>query len=182
MLEVIPTGAALGADIAGVDLTRDIDEVTFARIRRAFDEFGVLRFRGHDLAMEQLLVFAYRFGPLDPTEPGAYGGKHDIERYPELMVVSNVVENGKLIGALGDGELKWHCDMSNRPVPPWATMLFAVEVPEAGGETSFASMYAALAELPAELRARLEAAVPCRTAHMTRQAIPTRYLSAPITR
>ena len=156
MLDIVPTGAALGADIIGVDLTQDLDEVSFARVRKAFDQYGVLRFRAHDLSMEQLLAFANRFGPLDPTEPGAYGGKHDLERYPDFMVISNVREKGELIGALGDGELKWHCDMSNRPAPPWATLLYAVEVPETGGETSFANMYEALTELPSDLRGQLE--------------------------
>ena len=106
--------------------------------------------------MEELLFFANRFGPLDPTEPGAYGGKHDLDTYPELMIVSNVKEDGELIGALGDGELMWHCDMSNRLAPPWGTFLYAVEVPETGGATGFASMYAALAELSDDLRIRLE--------------------------
>ncbi len=156
MLKIVPTGAALVADITGVDLKRDMDEVSFARIRKAFDEYGVLRFRGQDLSMEELLFFANRFGPLDPTEPGAYGGKHDLDTYPELMIVSNVKEDSELIGALGDGELMWHCDMSNRPAPPWGTFLYAVEVPETGGATGFASMYAALAELSDDLRIRLE--------------------------
>jgi taurine dioxygenase len=156
MLKIVSTGAALGADVTGVDLRKDIDEISFVHIRKAFDKFGVLRFRDQDLSMGELLVFAKRFGPLDPTEPGAYGGRHDLETYPELMVVSNVEENGELIGALGDGELVWHCDMSNRPTPPWGTFLYAVEVPKTGGATGFASMYAAFEELSDDFRAHLE--------------------------
>lgn len=156
MLKIVSTDAALGADVTGIDLRMDIDEMSFVRIREAFDEFGVLRFRHQNLSMDELLVFAKKFGPLDLTEPGAYGGKHNIETYPELMIVSNVRKDGNLIGALGDGELAWHCDMSNRPAPPWGTFLYAVEVPETGGATSFASMYAAFEELSDDLRARLE--------------------------
>ncbi|MSP67954.1 MAG: TauD/TfdA family dioxygenase [Alphaproteobacteria bacterium] len=155
VLEVIPTGAALGAEVRRVDLARELPDAVMASIRQAFDRHAVLRFRDQRLTVEQLLAFGRRLGPLDPTEPGAYGGRHDLARYPDLMIVSNVVEDGVAVGALGDGELKWHSDMSNWRVPPWATMLYAVEVPEQGGDTSFASMYAALAELTTAQRARI---------------------------
>lgn len=155
-MDIKATGRALGADVVGIDLSVDLDTATVARLRAAFDEHAVLRFRDQRLTIDQLQAFAGGFGPLDITDRGAYGGRHDIDNHPHLMIISNVVEDGIAIGALGDGELKWHSDMSNWQVPPWATMLYAVEVPAAGGETGFSSMYAALDELPAALRRRIE--------------------------
>ena len=154
-MDIEATGRALGADVVGVDLSRDLDGATVSRLRAAFDEHAVLRFRDQRLTIDRMHAFACAFGPLDTTDPGAYGGRHDIVNHPHLMIISNVVEDGVALGALGDGELKWHSDMSNWRVPPWATILYAVEVPAAGGETGFSSMYAALDGLPRDLRGRI---------------------------
>jgi taurine dioxygenase len=155
-MEIVATDCALGADVVDIDLSQPPDADTTARLRAAFDEHAVLRFRDQHLTIEQLHAFGGAFGPLDITDEGAYGGRHDLENHPNLMIISNVVEDGIAVGALGDGELKWHSDMSNWSVPPWATMLYAVEVPEAGGDTSFSSMYAALDSLPANLREHID--------------------------
>src|SRR6185503_6353729 len=75
------------------------------------------------------------------------------ERFPEVTVVSNVVEGGMAIGGLGDGEVIWHTDMSSRESPPNQTILYAIEVASSGGETAFLNMYAAYDALPPDLKA-----------------------------
>jgi taurine dioxygenase len=155
VLKIVPSDAMIGADVTGVELSAGLDSRQVEAIRRAFDSHAVLRFRGQNLDVEGFIAFGRHFGALDRTETGAYGGRHDLDRYPELMLISNVVDAGGPVGALGDGELKWHSDMSNWQVPPWATLLYAVDVPPAGGETGFASMYGALEQLPARLRRRI---------------------------
>ncbi len=91
------------------------------------------------------------FGELDPPGPNPYGEPF-LKQHPELNVISNVVENGKPIGNLGDGEAVWHADMTYVDVPPKAAMLHSLEVPPSGGNTYFANMFAAYETLPADLK------------------------------
>ena len=153
-LRVRPTGAALGAEVQGVDL-RALDADTFASIHRAWLDHQVLLFRDQTLADEDLVAFSRRFGDLDEA-PVQETGKRFVEGYPEIYVVSNVVQDGVAIGSLGSGEAVWHTDMSYLPDPPKASVLYALEVPPDGGDTSFCSMYTAWEELPAPLRRRVE--------------------------
>src|SRR5262249_23402911 len=101
----------------------------------------------------QLIAFSRNFGELDPPGRNPYGEPF-LKQHPELNVISNVVENGKPIGNLGDGEAVWHADMTYVDVPPKAAMLHALEVPppEAGANTYFANTFAAYAALPADLK------------------------------
>jgi len=149
---IVPTGAALGARVEGVDL-RELDAETFAVVYRAWLDHHVLLFREQSLTDEDLLVFSRRFGDLDEA-PIQETGKRFVEGHPEIYVVSNVVEKGVAIGSLGAGEAVWHTDMSYLPDPPKASVLYAIEVPEHGGDTSFCSMSAAWAQLPERLRER----------------------------
>jgi len=151
---VIPTGAALGAEIRGIDL-RQIDDAEFALIHKAWLDSLVLLFRGQSLSDEELIAFSRRFGDLD-WAPIQENGRRFVEGHPELYVVSNVIENGVAIGSLGAGEAVWHTDMSYLPKPPKASMLFALEVPPSGGNTWFSNMYRAWEEMPAELKRRVE--------------------------
>jgi len=146
--------AVLGAQIDGVDL-RAIDGETFAAIHRAWLERQVLLFRNQTLGDADLVAFSRRFGDLDQA-PVQETGRRFVEGIPEIYVVSNVVQDGEPIGSLGSGEAVWHTDMSYLPDPPKASVLYALEVPAAGGDTSFCSMYAAWDELPAPLRRRVE--------------------------
>ena len=150
---VIPTGAALGAEISGVDL-RTIDEDCFAAIHRAWLDHLVLLFRGQVLDDDDLIAFSRRFGELD-WAPVQETGRRFVDGHPELYVVSNVVENGVPIGSLGAGEAVWHTDMSYLADPPKASMLYAIELPPSGGDTGFANMYAAYEALPAALKQRV---------------------------
>ena len=145
-----PTGRALGAEIGGVDL-RTIDDRDFAAIHRAWLDHLVLLFRGQQLTDDDLIAFSRRFGALD-WAPVQETGRRFVEGHPEIYVVSNVIENGVPIGSLGAGEAVWHTDMSYLEAPPKASMLYALEVPPAGGNTYFCSMYRVYELLPEELR------------------------------
>ena len=151
---VMPLGGALGAEIPGIDL-RAIDGEAFAAIHKAWIDREVLLFRGQSLTDEDLIAFSRRFGGLDHA-PIQENGRRFVDGYPEIYVVSNVIENGEAIGSLGSGEAVWHTDMSYLRDPPKASMLYALEIPPSGGDTSFCSMYAAYEALPADLKARVE--------------------------
>jgi taurine dioxygenase len=152
-LEVIPTGAALGATVNGVDL-RDLSEATFARIMQVWHEHSVLLFRGQTLTDQDLIAFSRRLGDLD-WAPVQETGRRFVEGLPEIYIVSNVKVNGEPIGSLGDGEAVWHTDMSYLDLPPKASMLYALEIPPTGGNTSFCTMYGIYEALPQPLKDRI---------------------------
>jgi taurine dioxygenase len=145
--------AALGAEIEGVDLAAALPPADIAAIEATWRERLVVIFHRQSLSDPQLIAFSRNFGELDPPGPNPYGETFN-KLHPELNVISNVVENGKPIGNLGDGEAVWHADMTYVEVPPKAAILHALEVPppQAGGNTYFANMFAAYASLPADLR------------------------------
>jgi len=153
VIEVIPTGAALGAMVNGVDL-RDLDEEAFARIMQAWHDYSVLLVRGQTLSDQDLIAFSRRFGDLD-WAPVQENGRRFVEGLPEIYIVSNVKVNGEAIGSLGDGEAVWHTDMSYLDMPPKASMLYALEVPATGGNTSSCTMYGIYEALPARLKKRI---------------------------
>jgi taurine dioxygenase len=152
-VDLVATGAGLGAEIRGLDLRR-IGDADFAAIHRAWLDHQVLLFRGQELTDDGLIAFSRRFGALD-WAPIQENGRRFVDGHPEIYVVSNVVENGVAIGSLGLVEAVWHTDMSYLADPPKASMLYALEVPQAGGDTGFADMYGAYAGLSAELKRRI---------------------------
>jgi len=149
--------AALGAEVAGVDLSKSLPQADIDAIAAAWRERLVVVFHGQNLSDPQLIAFSRNFGELDPPGPNPYGEPVN-KAHPELNVISNVVENGKPIGNLGDGEAVWHADMTYVEVPCKAALLHALEVPppEAGGNTYFANMFSAYETLPAELKKAVE--------------------------
>ncbi len=152
-IETVRLADALGAEIRGVDLSVPLNDMTIAAIRQAWLEHQVLVFRGQHLTDTQLTEFSRHFGDLDTVsgwEPFSPKG------HPEVLIISNVQENGKTIGVLGDGEASWHTDMSYLDQPPPGSLLFSLEVPDSGGDTCFMSMYAALDALPPDLQAAIE--------------------------
>ncbi|HLK83298.1 MAG TPA: TauD/TfdA family dioxygenase [Xanthobacteraceae bacterium] len=150
----IPTGAALGAEVRAGDL-RTLDDAGFAYVLEAWHAHSVLLFRGQALSDPELIAFSRRFGDLD-WAPVQENGRRFVEGMPEIYIVSNVKVNGEAIGSLGDGEAAWHTDMSYLDVPPKASMLYALEVPPRGGNTSFCCMYSIYEALPSDLKARIE--------------------------
>lgn len=154
-IDVIPSGYALGADIAGVSLQSRLDDETFSQIEAAWHTHSVLRFRGQALNDDALAEFSRRFGALDMA-PLTPNGTPYIPDRPEITVLSNIVTEGRALGALGNSELVWHQDMSYNDLPPKASLLYGIEVPKEGGETEFYSLYSAYDALPDDLAKRIE--------------------------
>jgi len=161
-IKVFPFNAALGAEVRCGDV-RHASDATIAHIRQASLDHLVVLIRDQTLSDAELSAFGKRFGELQLSNPlpsplanegkAAQGGRD--ERYPEVTVVSNIIENGVALGGLGDGELVWHTDMSSFAVPPNQTLLHALEVPADGGRTGFLNMYRAYETLPPALRVRV---------------------------
>ena len=153
--DVVPTGAALGADVRGLDLSGKIDDKVFRDIYRAWNDHLVLRFRGQRLDDNALVTFSRRFGELDMA-PTPAPGERMVVTLPEVAVISNIVVGGKAVGSLGNSELVWHQDMSYNELPPKASLLYGIETPSAGGETFFYNLYNAYATLPQALKSRIQ--------------------------
>jgi len=156
MLSVRPTGAALGAEILGVDLSQDLDDTTFGQIVDLWHEYEVLFFRGQKLTPDQHVRFSRRFGELelhvrkDCCRPG----------FHELFVVSNITVDGKPIGSQ-DAGLFWHSDLCYLNEPSRGSLFYALEVPhdeqgQALGDTKFASATAAYDALSDNIKKKIE--------------------------
>ena len=146
----------LGAELRGVDLSKPLSADDRAAIEEALNRHLVVVARDQHLSDPELLAFSLNFGELDPPGPNPYGEPFN-KRYPEINVISNVVENGRPIGGLGAGEASWHADMTYIEVPPKAAVLHALEIPPGGGgNTYFADMFAAYEALSPELKAAIE--------------------------
>jgi taurine dioxygenase len=158
-ITIKPTGASLAADIGGIDLSQPVDRATFKLIEDAWHQHLVLRFRGQDLDDPRFLAFARMFGELDKAP--VHAGAEVEDPFPEITVMSNIKVDGKPIGNLGHYEAEWHTDMSYNEHTPIGSLLYAIEVPPAGGNTGFANMYAAFDSLPAALK-RTIAPLQCR--------------------
>jgi taurine dioxygenase len=142
----------IGAEVIGLDLSQSLTDRTVSEIRQALLECGgLLVFRAQIITPEQHIAFSRRFGPLMI---------HVLQQFllpghPEILKVSNVLENGQPVG-LGDAGSIWHSDLSYTPVPSLGSLLYALELPAEGGDTSFANMTAAYDALPADVSQRLE--------------------------
>ncbi len=160
-IELVPTGAALGAEIRDIDVTT-VDKETFKEIEKAFREHQVLVFRDQKLTDAQLLEFARFFGEIDLPRKTRIDNDPWIPEHPEIIVVSNLKdENDKPLGALGAGEAKWHADMTYLEEVPLASVLLAIEIPEKDvpgkdGETGFCNQYLAYETLPEDLKERIK--------------------------
>ena len=147
-MQVQPIAGALGAEITGVDLSRDLSDAAVAEIRRVWLEHLVVFFRDQDLPPARLLAFAHRFG-----EPIEYPFVKGLDEFPEIIPVLKL-ENEKInFGGI------WHSDTTYLDVPPMASMLVAREVPPAGGDTEFANMYLAYETLSSGMRRLLDGLV-----------------------
>lgn len=156
-VEVIPMNAALGAEVRGIDLRSPLSDADFSALRAAWHKHLVLLVRGQPLTDPQLIAVARRFGDLQfaPSNENSdkFGG--DLANYPEIAVVSNIIENGKALGGLGYGEAYWHTDSSFIETPPAGSFLHSIEVPPSGGNTSFCNMYLAYETLPDATKKRI---------------------------
>ncbi len=151
---IIPSGKGCGAEVAGVDLVA-LDTASVDAIQQALLEHLVVVVRNQLISDAQLVALGKTLGPLEP--PGmSIIGKPYLDDYPDILVISNLTENGHPLGNLGNGEAIWHTDMSYRVKPCTYAILHALEVPPAGGNTYFANQYLAYDTLPEELKKKLD--------------------------
>ncbi len=149
-LDIRSLSPALGAEVVGADLSRPLSDDAFARIKRAFLDHCVLVFRDQHLTPVQHIAFSQRFGDLHIHMLDQYL----MEDHPEILVLSNVKQGGRAIG-IEDAGRYWHSDVTYEEVPPLGSLLYGVEVPPEGGDTLFASMYAAYEALDAATKRRI---------------------------
>jgi taurine dioxygenase len=166
---VVPSGAALGAEIQGVDFSLPVPEDVKAALRQAWADHLVLLVRNQNIDDEQLIETAGIFGPPHAAASRQYhldvgkqvDDRHMISRHPSVSIISNLDADGKPVldnGGLGSYEVVWHTDNSYVEVPPAGSMLYSLEVPPpgTGGDTSFNNQYLAYEELPLELKQAIE--------------------------
>ncbi len=149
-MEIVATGGPLGAEIRGLDASRELDAATRGRLKLALLEHLVLFIRDQDLSEQAQVDFSRHFGTPEPHVREQPEG-----RLREIFVVSNVSTNGKPLGALGNGELTFHSDLSYLPVPGSYSIVHALEVPKRGGDTQWANAYAAYDAMDDELKTRV---------------------------
>ena len=154
MITVHGSDGCMGAEVSGVDLSRPLREETFGEIRDALHCHHVLAIRGQRLQPRSFIEFSKRFGP---PEPHLLDQFHHPE-YPDILVLSNVVRDGKSVG-LSDGGTYWHSDYSYLDIPARATLLYSIDVPKVGGDTLFADQEQAYADLPEAMKKRIEGLV-----------------------
>jgi taurine dioxygenase len=166
-VQVIPSGAALGAEIRGVDLSLPVPEETRVLLRKAWADHLVIYWRGQNLPDEALLAAAGIFGKTKEPAARKYqvaggyniGGKI-VPLHPHLTLISNLDESGVPVrdnGALGSYEVVWHSDNSYVQIPPAGSMLYSVVLPvNGGGDTWFNNQYLAYEELPEDLKAAIK--------------------------
>jgi taurine dioxygenase len=155
-LEIEPLSAILGARVTGLDLAQETPEPVKQEMRDAFHKYGVLCFSRQTLEPDDQIRFASVFGRADASKMGRPVANEGKERERGIMLITNIRENGKPIGALPDGEMHFHSDGSHRDVPYRATTLYAVQIPSRGGETKFANLYEAYNALPEATKARID--------------------------
>jgi len=154
-MQIVPGGQILGATVEGLDLSRPLADDALERVTRALGERGVLRFPRQNLDAKSLRDFSARFGELEINVANAF----QEPGIPEVMILSNIVEDGRPIG-LADAGQDWHTDMSYSRTIAFANVLYALKVPRREGRplgaTEFSSTHAAYDALPAALRQRLD--------------------------
>jgi taurine dioxygenase len=135
VIAIRPLSRACGAEVTGIDLKRPLDPPSVERLHRALGEHGILLFRGVDLTPGEHVAFSRHFGPLETHVVGEF----NLPEQPEVFVVSNVREEGKLKGAVYAGQY-WHSDLSYMKKPSLGSLLLCREMPEVGGDTMWANM------------------------------------------
>lgn len=154
-MKISPNSGTLGAKVEGIDLSKPLSAENFSGILRALGTHGVLCFPAQALDARSLKSFSERFGSLQGSPTGDYCEPG----VPEVMLLSNIIENGKPIG-LADAGQDWHTDMSYNALIGFINVLWALKVPRRNGQplgnTVFADMHAAYDDLSPSLKARLK--------------------------
>ena len=148
-IEIRPISKGFGAEVVGVDV-ESLTDKEFQRIERAWFEYGILIFRDLEMSPEQHVRLTQRFGPLHIMTPPEY----NLPDHPEILVLTNIQEGGKPKGIRRVG-LGWHSDGEDKQIPNAGSFLYAIKIPDEGGDTLFADMRAAYEALPTETRRRI---------------------------
>jgi taurine dioxygenase len=146
-----PLSPAIGAEILGVDLRDEMSDSLFAEIQEIWHQNLIILLRDQKLTEEDQVRFAERFGPLSTIHT-----KQFMRNHPAVMLISNIREDGKQIGALPDGEMHFHSDQCHQERPATGSLLYAIEIPSKGGDTLFANCYKAYETLPESVKKRIE--------------------------
>jgi len=154
-MNIKPTGQSLGATIEDLDLAQPLSDAEQGSVLDALGRYGVLRFPRQSLSGRQFADFSARFGTLEVNVAGSY----QEPGIPEVMILSNIMENGRPIGFADAGQ-GWHTDMSYSRTIAFANVLYGIRIPRRNGRplgaTEFSNMHAAYEDLPADLKERLE--------------------------
>jgi alpha-ketoglutarate-dependent taurine dioxygenase len=153
-----PIQGRFGCEITGADLSSDLPDEAFARIRQAWFDHSFLVFRDVSMTPAAHVAFTRRLGPLHIMER-----EFNLPGHPEVMVIANEIRDGKEFGSRRVG-LGWHSDGEDKRIPNAGSFLYALKIPPEGGDTMFADMYAAYDALPD----RLKRAVQGRRARFSR--------------
>ena len=149
-MQIIPSNGALGAEIRGVDVSQPLDENAVQTIRQALLDYCVVYFRDQVLTDADQIRFTNYFG-----RAIEHVRKQRDREYKEIFIVSNIEEKGEPIGALGDGEIGFHSDLSYLKRPGTISVLYALEIPSTGGNTHWCNCYAAYEALDEDTKKRL---------------------------
>jgi taurine dioxygenase len=150
-IEIRPIQGRFGAEVIGIDPSRDLPDHEFRRIERAWFEHSFLVFRDIVMSPEEHIALTRRFGPLHIMMPLDF----NLTGHPEVMVLSNLEQDGKPLGLRRAG-MGWHSDGEDKHIPNVGSMLYAHIVPPEGGDTLFADMYAAYEALPETTKRRID--------------------------
>ena len=157
-LQFTTLSPAIGVEISGIDLRRDIDPDAVAEIRQAWCDNSIMLIRDQDLTEDDQFRFVRTLGKIaprsrPPVEKRDYVPDPD---NPMHLVTDRIDDQGRRLGSLGHGEMWFHSDKCYEERPHRASILYALEIPSSGGETIFASLYRAYEQLPATLKEKLE--------------------------
>ena len=173
---ITPTGGALGAEIQGLDLSQPLTQNDIQTIRRALLDHCVIFFRNQNLTEEDQIRFTDYFGR------AVEHVRKQLEReHKEIFIVSNIKENGQPIGALGDGEITFHSDLSYLKHPGTISVLYAIEIPSTGGGTQWCNCYAAYEALDGNMKKRLSGLRAVHR-HYVEEQNPPEHVDHPVVR
>jgi alpha-ketoglutarate-dependent taurine dioxygenase len=151
-IEIRPITPTIGAEVVGIDLTKPIDDQTYAAMREAWLDRTILLIRGQaGMTPAQHIAFTRHFGELEfHTLP-----QFTLAEHPEIFILSNIVKDGRQIGAVDAGR-HWHTDSHYLKEPSSGSILHAKIVPKEGGNTRFANMFAAYDALPEATKKKID--------------------------
>ncbi len=151
-IEARPLSDSFAAEIIGIDLSDDHGPGVIDEIKALWWQYEILLFRGQSMSETDEARFSAKLGPLEIHLRHEYLSRET----PEILYISNIVEDGREIGILSNNDVGWHYDQIYLPKPAVGSLLYAVELPQSAGATYFADMICAFERLPADVKARLE--------------------------